>query len=422
MPRPASNIKQDETCLAPTMNPIKGNIMSNWLSQISTVTVSNLRSIGERKAASIVALTGIAGVVAILVGVLSMREGFHAALDQAGAADVAIVMRSGSAAELSSGLTLDQTRIIADAKTIVKKDGVPLVSPELSVIVDMPMRSTGTDANVSLRGATPAATQVRKRFKVVQGRMFTSGRFEVIAGRGAASQFKGVEVGKKVRWGSTDWDVVGIFEDGGSVSESEIWADAAVVQGAWRRGSSYQSVRAQLPSAAALQQFKDELSVDPRLNVRVLSEYEYYSEQSKQLSTLINAVGYTVAFLMGLGAVFGALNTMYSAVSARTREIATLRALGFGAWPVVSSVVTESMLLGLAGGVVGCLIAFIGFNGIRASTLNWGSFSQITFAFTVTPLLLAKGVMYALLLSFVGGVMPGIRAAKLPIVSGLREL
>jgi putative ABC transport system permease protein len=396
--------------------------MSNWFSQISAITVSNLRSISERKAASIVALTGIAGVVAILVGVLSMREGFHAALDQAGAADVAMVMRSGSVAELSSGLTLDQTRIIANATTIVKKDGVPLVSPELSVIVDMPMRSTGTDANVSLRGATPAATQVRKHFKLSQGRMFTPGRFEVIAGRGAASQFKGLEVGKKVRWGSTDWDVVGIFEDGGSVSESEIWADATVVQGAWRRGSSYQSVRAQLPSAAALKKFKDELSVDPRLNVRVLSEFEYYSEQSKALSILINAVGYTVALLMGLGAIFGALNTMYSAVSARTREIATLRALGFGAWPVVSSVVTESMFLGLIGGAIGCLIAFIGFNGIRASTLNFASFSQITFAFAVTPTLLAKGLLYALLLSFVGGIMPGIRAAKLPIVSGLREL
>jgi putative ABC transport system permease protein len=406
----------------PTVKGKKAYIMSNWFSQISAITISNLRSISERKAASIVALTGIAGVVAILVGVLSMREGFHAALDQAGATDVAMVMRSGSVAELSSGLTLDQTRIIANATTVVKKDGVPLVSPELSVIVDMPMRSSGTDANVSLRGATPPATQVRKHFKLAQGRMFTPGRFEITAGRGAASQFKGLEVGKKVRWGSTDWDVVGIFEDGGSVSESEVWADATVVQGAWRRGSGYQSVRAQLPSAAALKQFKDELSVDPRLNVRVLSEFEYYSEQSKALSILINAVGYTVAFLMGLGAIFGALNTMYSAVAARTREIATLRALGFGAWPVVSSVVTESMLLGLVGGALGCLIAFVGFNGIRASTLNFASFSQITFAFAVTPALLSKGLLYALLLSFIGGIMPGIRAARLPIVSGLREL
>ena len=396
--------------------------MSNGLSQIITITASNLRSVSERKAASIVAVAGIAGVVAILVGVLSMREGFRATLDQAGAKDVAIVLRSGSAAELSSGLTLDQTRIISGASSIVQKNGVPAASPELYVIVDVPMRSTGTEANVPLRGVGAQATRVRSKFKLIQGRMFTPGRVEVMVGRGAASQFAGLEVGKSVRWGTTDWDVVGMFEDGGSVSESEIWTDATVLQGAYRRGSSFQSVRVQLGSPSAIKSFKDELSVDPRLNVRVLSEYEYFSEQSKSLSTLINAVGYTVALLMGLGAIFGALNTMYSAVSARTREIATLRALGFGAWPVVSSVVTESMLLGLLGGVIGCLIAYLGFNGIRASTLNFASFSQITFAFAVTPALLTKGLLYALALSFIGGIMPGIRAARLPITSGLREL
>lgn len=396
--------------------------MSNGLSQIITITASNLRSVSERKAASIVAVAGIAGVVAILVGVLSMREGFRATLDQAGAKDVAIVLRSGSAAELSSGLTLDQTRIISGASSIVQKNSVPAASPELYVIVDVPMRSTGTEANVPLRGVGAQAIKVRSKFKLIQGRMFTPGRFEVMVGRGAASQFAGLEVGKSVRWGTTDWDVVGMFEDGGSVSESEIWTDATVLQGAYRRGSSFQSVRVQLGSPSAIKSFKDELSVDPRLNVRVLSEYEYFSEQSKSLSTLINAVGYTVALLMGLGAIFGALNTMYSAVSARTREIATLRALGFGAWPVVSSVVTESMLLGLLGGAIGCLIAYLGFNGIRASTLNFASFSQITFAFAVTPALLAKGLLYALALSFIGGIMPGIRAARLPITSGLREL
>ena len=396
--------------------------MTNSLTQIITITVSNLRSITERKAAAIVAIVGIAGVVAILVGVLSMREGFRATLDQAGAKDVAIVLRSGSAAELSSGLSLDQTRIISAANSVVKLNNSPVASPELYVIIDVPMRSTGTEANVPLRGVGPYATQVRHNFKLLQGRMFTPGRFEVIVGRGAASQFAGLEVGKNVRWGTTEWAVVGLFEDGGSVSESEIWTDATVLQGAYRRGSTFQSVRAQLRSASAIRQFKDELSIDPRLNVRVLSEYDYFSEQSKSLSTLINAVGYTVAFLMGLGAVFGALNTMYSAVSARTREIATLRAIGFGAWPVVSSVVTEAMMLGLLGGAIGCLIAYLGFNGIRASTLNFASFSQITFAFSVTPKLLGQGLLYALALSFIGGILPGMRAAKLPITTGLREL
>lgn len=396
--------------------------MSNWLSQIITITLTNLRSVGERKAASIVAVVGLAGVVAILVGVLSMREGFRATLDQAGAKDVAIILRSGSAAELSSGLSLDQTRIIAGASSVIKNSGSPVASPELYVIVDVPMRSTGTDSNVPLRGVSDQAAQVRSKFKLVQGRMFMPGRFEVIVGRGAASQFAGLEVGNTMRWGTTDWNVVGMFEDGGSVSESEIWTDATVLQGAYRRGSSFQSVRVRVASPAAIQTLKDELSVDPRLNIKVSSEYEYYSEQSKSLATLINVVGYTVALLMGLGAVFGALNTMYSAVSARTREIATLRALGFGAWPVVSSVVTESMLLGLIGGLIGCVVAYLGFNGIRASTLNFASFSQITFAFAVTPALLGKGLLYALVLSFIGGIMPGIRAAKLPITTGLREL
>lgn len=396
--------------------------MNNWLTQILTVTSTNLRSIGERKAASIVAIVGLAGVVAILVGVLSMREGFRTTLDQAGAADVALVMRAGATSELSTGLTLDQTRIIAGATSVLKQNGNPVASPELYVIVDVPMRSTGTDANVPLRGVTDQATKVRSKFKLVSGRMFTPGRFEVIVGRGAAAQFAGLEVGKSVRWGSTNWDVVGMFDDGGSVSESEIWTDATVLQGAYRRGSSFQSVRVRLPDPAAIRTLKDELSVDPRLNIKVISEVDYYSEQSKSLSTMINSVGYTVALLMGLGAVFGALNTMYSAVSARTREIATLRALGFGAWPVVSSVVAESLLLGLIGGVSGCVIAYLGFNGIRASTMNWNSFTQVTFAFAVTPALLGKGLLYALVLSLFGGIMPGIRAARLPITTGLREL
>lgn len=396
--------------------------MNNWLSQIGTVTLTNLRSMGERKAASIVAVVGLTGVVAILIGVLSMREGFRVALDQAGAQDVAIVMRSGATTEMSSGLSLDQTRIIAGAPSVLQKNGATVASPELSVLVDVPMRGKGTPASVPFRGVGAMATQIRSHFKLVQGRMFTPGRFEVIVGRGAASQYVGLEVGKTVHWGTTDWLVTGLFEDAGSISESEIWTDSTVLQGAYRRGNSYQSMRVQLGSPAAVKRLKDELSVDPRLNVSVQSEAAYYAEQSRALSILISAVGYTVAFLMGLGAIFGALNTMYSAVSARTREIATLRALGFGAWPVVGSVVGESMMLGLVGGTAGCVIAYLGFNGVRASTLNWSSFSQISFAFAVTPTLLIQGLLYALALSFIGGIMPGVRAARMPIVTGLREL
>ncbi|MES1190791.1 MAG: ABC transporter permease [Steroidobacter sp.] len=396
--------------------------MSNALTQLSAITSMNVRNIRERKTSSLVAIIGIAGVVAILVGVLSMREGFRATLDLSGAKDVAIIMRSGANSEMSSGLSLEQTRLIADAKAVAKKDGQPIASPELYVVVDVPTRSTHTAANVPFRGVGPAAAALRQHFKIVSGRMFTPGKFEVIVGRGAASQFAGLDVGTQVKWGTTVWEVVGEFEDAGGVSESEIWTDATVLQGAYNRGTSYQSVRVKLTSPSAMQALKDELTTNPQLNLRILSEADYYAEQSRSLSIMVTTVGYTVAILMGLGAIFSALNTMYSAVSARTKEIATLRALGFGKFSVVVSVLSEAMLLGLIGGVVGCLVAYVGFNGIRASTLNFTSFSQITFAFTVTPSLLLGGLIYALALAFIGGFMPGVRAANLPIVSGLREL
>lgn len=396
--------------------------MTNPFTQMAAITMMNLRNLRERKTSSMVAVIGIAGVVAILVGVLSMREGFRAALDLSGSKDVAIIMRAGANSEMSSGLSLEQTRLIADAKAVAHKDGKPVASPELYVVVDVPTRSTGTSANVPFRGVGPMAADLRQHFKIIAGRMFTPGKFEVIVGRGAASQFAGLEVGKQVHWGNINWDVVGEFTDAGGVSESEIWTDASVLQGAYNRGTSYQSVRVKLTSLAAMRSLKDELTTNPQLNVRVLSESDYYSEQSRALSIMVTSVGYAVAILMGLGAIFSALNTMYSAVSARTREIATLRAVGFGKLPVVISVLSESMMLGLIGGIIGCVVAYLGFNGIRASTLNFSSFSQITFAFTVTPVLLKNGLIYALILAFIGGLMPGIRASNMPIVSGLREL
>ncbi len=396
--------------------------MSNPFTQMVTVTTMNLQNLRDRKTSSLVAVIGIAGVVAILVGVLSMREGFRAALDLSGSKDVAIVMRSGANSEMSSGLGLDQTRLIEDAKAVAQVNGQPIASPELYVVVDVPTRSTGTAANVPFRGVGPQAAALRRHFKIIAGRMFTPGKFEVIVGRGAAIQFAGLDVGKRVHWGTTDWDVVGEFDDAGGVSESEIWTDATVLQGAYKRGTSYQSVRVKLSSPTVIQALKDELTTNPRLNVRVLSESDYYAEQSRSLSIMVTTVGYTVAVLMGLGAIFSALNTMYSAVSARTREIATLRALGFGRVPVIASVLGESLVLGVIGGALGCLIAYVGFNGIRASTLNFTSFSQITFAFAVTPTLLINGLVYALGLSLFGGIMPGFHAARMPIVSGLREL
>jgi putative ABC transport system permease protein len=397
--------------------------MSNHtLQQVGAITAMNIRNMSARMASSIVALIGIAGVVTVLVGVLSIREGFRAVLDQSGAADVAIVIRSGATDEMGSGLTLEQTRVIADNGSILRDKEGAVVSPELYVVVDVPMKSTGTAANVPLRGVGPQAPKLRQHFKIVEGRMFQAGTFEVIVGRGASSQFTGLTVGNTLRWGTTDWTVTGIFEDDGSVSESEVWTSDQVLQNAYNRGSSYQSTRAKLTSAAAFPTFKDAMTSDPRLNVRVYTERQYYEEQSRSLVTLVNTIGAAIAILMGLGAIFAALNTMYSAVSARTREIATLRALGFGATPVVTSVLAESVLIGLVGGAIGGLVSYLAFNGVRASTMNFSSFSQISFAFTVTPALLVQALTYAIALGLVGGLLPSLRAAKMPIATGLREL
>lgn len=395
---------------------------ANALMQIGAVAGMNLRNMSQRLASSAVALIGIAGVVTVLIGVLSIGEGFRAVLDLSGADDVAIVLRSGSTDEMSSGLTQEQTRLIVDAPGVQRDARGPIASPELYVIIDVPLRSTGTGANVPLRGVGPQAEKLRQDFRMVEGRHFTPGKFEVIVGRGAAAQFEGLSVGNTLRWGTTDWHVTGIFEDRGSVSESEIWTDATILQGAYNRGNTYQSTRVRLTHADALQPFKDALTSDPRLNVRIFTEKQYYEEQSRLLVTLVRTLGTFIALLMGLGAIFAALNTMYSAVSARTREIATLRALGFGPLPVVASVLAEALLIGLIGGIIGMLIAYVAFNGLRASTLNFASFSQITFAFTVTPKLLLQGLAYALILGLAGGLLPGVRAARLPITTGLREM
>jgi putative ABC transport system permease protein len=395
---------------------------NNSWAQVVAITTMNIRNMSVRLASSIVALVGIAGVVTVLVGVLSIREGFLAVLDESGAEDVAIVLRNGATDELGSNLSLEQARVIADSNFVARDTEGVLASPELYVIVDVPMKSTGTAANVPLRGVGTQAAKLRQNFKVVEGRTFQPGTFEVIVGRGASLQFAGLLVGNKLKWGTTEWIVTGIFEDAGSVSESEIWTNDRALQNAYNRGSSYQSMRAKLTSASVVNQFKDSLTADPRLNVRVFTERQYYEEQSETLVALVSTIGAVIAILMGLGAVFAALNTMYSAVSARTREIATLRAMGFGAAPVIASVLAEGVLIGVFGGVAGAAVAYFAFNGVRASTMNFDTFSQVSFAFTVTPPLMLQALCYAIALGLVGGLLPSIRAARMPIASGLREL
>jgi putative ABC transport system permease protein len=382
----------------------------------------NLRNLPARLGTSLVAVVGIGGVVAVLVSLLSMGEGFRAAMELSGSDDVALVLRGGSSDELSSAFGRDEVSVIVAAPGIARDSRGPVASPEFYTIVDLPMRSTGTEANVPFRGVTSRAPQVREGFRIVAGRMFEPGKDEVIVGRGAFAQFGNVDLGREVTWGSHVWRVVGVFEAGGSVSESEVWTDLTVLQGVYRRGNSVQVVRARLESPGAIEDLERWLDADPRINASVRSEREFYADQSRILIALIRYVGTTIAVLMGVGAVFAALNTMYSAVSSRTREIATLRALGFGAAPVVVSVLLEAVALGLLGGAVGGALVYLGLNGYQASTLNWASFSQITFAFTVTPKLLATGLAYSLVLGLVGGLLPALRAARMPVTAGLREL
>ncbi len=394
----------------------------NWFSQIASITKFGLMSLPQRRGAVAATVIGIAGVVAVLVGVLSIAAGFKQAMTVSGSPDGAIVLRSGADSEMVSGFGRDETRIIADAPGVARNAQGPLASAELFVIINLPKRSTGTDANVPLRGVESAALLVRDNLKIIRGRMFDWGKDEVIVGEGAVQEFAGLDVGSKIKVGRYEWPVVGVFSANGGVAESEIWSDAKVLQAAYNRGDSFQSVSVRLNSPGAFQAFKDSLTSNPQLAVQVSRQTDYYAQQSETMTRLITTLGFLIAFLMAVGAVFGALNTMYSAVAARTREIATLRALGFGGGAVVVSLMLESLLLALLGGVIGGVLAYVAFNNFHTSTMNFQSFSQVTFAFRVTPELLTRGIMWAALIGLVGGLFPAIRAARLPIASALREL
>lgn len=394
----------------------------NWIAQLVAVTAVNIRTIPQRLGSSAVAIVGIAGVVVVFVSVLSIAEGFTAALREGAAPDRVIVLRGGSDTEMMSGLGGQGVKIMQDAPGVRASDAGPLASPELLVVVNVPTRAKGTDANVPLRGVLPIAFKVRSEVRIVAGRAFAPGSNEIIVGRSAVHQFAGLDLGATPRWGETNWKVVGIFEANGSVSESEIWCDARVLQPAYHRGNSFQSLHVRLASPASFATFKDALTTDPRLNVIVRKEAEYYASQSQIIRTMITTVGFLIAGLMGIGAVFGAINTMYTAVASRMREIATLRALGFGRFAVLVSVLAESVALSVIGGLAGGLLAWAAFDGYQSNTINWQSFSQVAFAFKVTPGLLLNGIVYAAIMGLVGGLFPAFRAARLPVVTALREL
>jgi len=399
--------------------------MANTFSQIGAVTAMNVRNIPERWASSLVAVVGIGGVTLVLIAVLSIAAGFRQALELSGSQDVVVVLRSGSTNEMSSGFGQNQVTIIADAPGI-KRDanGKPMISAELYVLTEGKLKGKDTGANLPFRGVSPSAPALRKSFKIEEGRMMREGTNEIMVGDGVVTNYENIAVGKTVRWGNADWVIVGRFSDDGGIAESEAWADARLVQQVWKRGQSFQSVRARLTdeSDATLKNLKDTLTKDPRVQVAIQREPAFYAEQQAMMSALIKGAGIFFAIMMGLAAIFAAVNTMFNAVASRVREIATLRAMGFGAAPVVFSVLVEALMLGAAGGLLGGVLALLFLNGMQSSTMNFQTFSQITYAFTVTPQLMITGIIYGLVLTFIAGLVPGIRAARMPITTGLREL
>jgi putative ABC transport system permease protein len=394
------------------------------VNQIVQVTLVNVRTIPQRLGTSLVVVIGIAGVVGVLVSVLAMAEGFRHTLASTGRPDRVILLRAGSDSELSSGVPRDQAVLLAHLPGIRRDDrDRPLASAELMVMVDLPRRGQTDPNNVPFRGVQPGAFAIRDELRLVEGRHFARGVREVIVGRKAAQQFAGLDVGSRIAFRDSDWTVVGIFESGGDVHESEIWADAEVAMSAFRR-TGYQSVTAALADSSdeGLAALTDAVQRDRRVAISVFREPEYYAKQATVLSNLINVMGYTVAGFMAVGAMFGALNSMYSAIASRQVEIATLRAIGFGGAPVVVSVMIEALLLAVAGGALGGALAYLYCHGASLSTLNFNTFSQVAFEFRVTPGLLGRGVLWALGIGAAGGLLPAIRAARLPVTVALRRL
>ncbi|MGQ0586731.1 MAG: ABC transporter permease, partial [Gammaproteobacteria bacterium] len=374
--------------------------MASVLQQIGAVTAMNVKTIPDRLGISMVIVAGIAGVVGVLVAMLAMAEGFAATLASTGRMDRVIVLRVGSIDELGSSLLVEQSRLIADLPGIKRgADGAPVALPEVYLLTNISKKNDPTKAmtNAVVRGTSPDVFKARPEAKIVEGRMFESGKREVVVGRAARAEYAGLEIGQTVEVRDGAWLIVGVFESGGDVHESEVWADAAAIHDAVR-GQFYSSLTVTLEDdrAETFTAFKDRMTADPRLRASPQREPEYYSSRSQALETFIRVIGYTVAVIMAIGAVFGALNTMYAAVATRSVEIATLRAIGFGGGPVVCSIMIESLLLSLIGAVIGAGIAYVVFNGFQVSGLNFQTFSQVAFQFAVTPELIGRGIKWAL--------------------------
>src|SRR6185312_15911025 len=391
--------------------------------QAGSVTRVGVSTLPQRIGASSVVVVGIADVVAVLVSLLAMGVGYRDALGKSGSPDTAIVMRGGSASEVSSVLDHDSATVIAQAPGIARDaDGKPIASPELVVAANLPLNDGSTDeGSVQVRGVGDEAWALRPEVKIVQGRRFKPGLRELVVGKGAQRQFAGLQLGHEIKLGSQIWTVVGVFRSDNAM-DSELWGDADVIASAYRRGSSRSAVYVRLKDPGAFDAFKAALSSDPRLQVDTTTTLEYFSKQSESVTKMISAIGIVVGVIMGIGAVFGALNTMFATVATRAREIATLRAIGFRGQPVVVAVMLETMLLALLGGIIGGVLAWLVFNGHNASTLAAGSVGKLSFQLSVSPQLLWTGIKWALAIGFIGGLFPAVRAARLPVTTALREL
>jgi len=384
--------------------------------------VYNFRSVKARWTSAIVAVLGIAGTVGVFIAMLSLARGFRATLVSSGSYDNALVLRAGSTSEMTGAVPLESSKILQDAPGVARVVGGPLITTEAVLVAPIPMVATGTDANVQVRGVSPNVLAIRNNVKIAEGRMFQPGLSEVIVGKNATKSYKNLGLGDTLSMGDTQWKVVGVFDAGGSAFDSEVWCDAHLLNGAFKRPEdSYQSVTVHLASANSFEQFKDFVTADPRLNVDVTREIDYYSKQSTRMTQLITILGGLVAAVMAIGAIFGALNTMYSAVAERGREIATMRALGFGAAAVVFSFLIESLLISFVGGALGAA-AVLPLNGLTTGAMNWQTFSHMEFAFKITPILLLSGLIFALIMGVLGGLPPAVRAAQRPVATALREL
>lgn len=404
---------------------VAGGIIAGLLAPfIGSVPISyNFRSIRARWTSTIVAVLGIAGTVGVFVAMLSLARGFRATLVASGSPDDALVMRAGSTSEMMGGITLDSVRVVQDKPGVARDaSGQPLVTQEVVGVIPVPLISTGTDANVQVRGVSPNVLEIRKFVKIVQGRMFTPGLDELVVGKNASKTYQGLTVGNTVNFAGGHWKVVGMFDAGGSSFDSEVWCDARILNEVLKRPANiFQSATVHLTSPAAFREFKDAVGSDPQLNLEVEREVDYYAKQSSTMTRLITVLGGLVAGIMAIGAVFGALNTMYSAVSERGREIATMRALGFSSWNVILSFLFEALVISVIAGIIGC-VAVRPLNGWTTSTMNFQTFSNVAFAFKITFGLLVEGVLFALVMGVLGGLLPAVRAALRPVAVSLREL